>query len=100
MAKFRFIRIPASPLAVLLRTFHLVSEVAFARIASRAASRFAPELHVPDHFLLQLFAIEDKRFLFHPGIDPFAIVRAGISNLTGATTLQGGSTITQQLYNV
>ncbi len=42
-------------------------------------------------------AIEDERFYKHGGVDINAIVRAGIKNLESGETVQGGSTITQQL---
>ena len=42
-------------------------------------------------------AIEDERFYEHKGVDYGAIVRAGIKNLESGDTVQGGSTITQQL---
>jgi penicillin-binding protein 1A len=42
-------------------------------------------------------AIEDERFYEHGGVDPEGIVRAAVKNITSGSTLQGGSTITQQL---
>ncbi len=42
-------------------------------------------------------AIEDERFYEHSGVDPEGIVRAAVKNLTSGSTVQGGSTITQQL---
>jgi penicillin-binding protein 1A len=42
-------------------------------------------------------AIEDERFYKHDGVDVNAIVRAGIRNLESGETVEGGSTITQQL---
>src|SRR3954453_14666739 len=42
-------------------------------------------------------AIEDKRFYEHGGVDFEGIVRAGMKNITSGKTVQGGSTITQQL---
>lgn len=44
-------------------------------------------------------AIEDDQFYNHIGVDPRAIVRAALSNLTAGDLLggQGGSTITQQV---
>jgi penicillin-binding protein 1A len=42
-------------------------------------------------------AIEDERFYEHSGVDPEGVVRAAIKNITSGSTLQGGSTITQQL---
>ena len=42
-------------------------------------------------------ATEDRRFYEHGAIDPYGIVRAAVSNLTGHSGRQGGSSITQQL---
>jgi penicillin-binding protein 1A len=42
-------------------------------------------------------AIEDERFWSHSGVDYEGIVRAGVANVQSGETVQGGSTITQQL---
>ncbi len=42
-------------------------------------------------------AIEDERFYSHGGIDPEGIARAALKNLEAGKTVEGGSTITQQL---
>jgi penicillin-binding protein 1A len=42
-------------------------------------------------------AIEDARFYKHHGVDYEGVVRAALKNLQNRKTLQGGSTITQQL---
>ena len=42
-------------------------------------------------------SIEDKRFYDHHGVDYEGVVRAGWKNITSGKTVQGGSTITQQL---
>jgi penicillin-binding protein 1A len=42
-------------------------------------------------------ATEDERFYEHEGIDYGASVRAGVKNIASGSTVQGGSTITQQL---
>ena len=44
-----------------------------------------------------LVAIEDKRFYEHGAIDPMGIARALYTNTVAGETLEGGSTITQQL---
>lgn len=46
-----------------------------------------------------LFWIEDKRFPVHFGIDPIAVARAAVFNLHGRT-IQGASTIAQQIYSI
>ena len=43
-----------------------------------------------------VMAIEDRRFYSHFGVDPLGLARAFVNNLTGRS-IQGGSTITQQL---
>ncbi len=42
-------------------------------------------------------AVEDHRFYVHPGIDPIAVARAAVRNLRSPGTVEGGSTLTQQL---
>jgi len=42
-------------------------------------------------------AIEDQRFYEHGGVDAEGIVRAALKNLEAGKTVEGGSTITQQL---
>ena len=51
----------------------------------------------PILFLDILFAVEDRRFYQHIGIDPLGIARAFVSNLRSGQIDQGGSTLTQQL---
>ena len=52
---------------------------------------------MPEHLRDAVIAIEDERFYRHKGVDYSAIVRAGIRNIESGKTVQGGSTITQQL---
>ena len=52
---------------------------------------------VPAAFLAILLEVEDRRFHQHIGIDPLAIARAAWANLRAGHTVQGGSTLTQQL---
>jgi penicillin-binding protein 1B len=52
---------------------------------------------VPDHCRDAVLAAEDRHFFRHPGVDPIAIVRATIANVTPGGPTQGGSTLTQQL---
>ncbi len=42
-------------------------------------------------------AVEDRRFWWHPGIDPVGMLRAAWVDLRAGHVVQGGSTITQQV---
>ena len=77
-----------------------ISDLLFGSVAEKGAVKLAPAMGVPVHFLLQLFQVEDKRFIVHPGVDPIAVLRAATANGTSTGVIQGASTITQQLYNV
>ena len=68
-------------------------------IARRGAIKEAPvEASKLDPLTPAAFvAIEDRRFYRHWGIDPRAIGRAMVANLSAGGVRQGGSTITQQL---
>lgn len=53
--------------------------------------------HLPRHLVQALIATEDRRFYSHFGVDPLGIARAFYVNWQAGRTVQGGSTITQQL---
>ena len=66
-------------------------------IQSDVLRRVVPWRDVPVDLRRATVAIEDERFYEHDGVDVNAIIRAGIKNLESGDTVQGGSTITQQL---
>ncbi|MEA2360989.1 MAG: penicillin-binding protein [Thermoleophilaceae bacterium] len=66
-------------------------------VQSDILRRVLPGADIPVDLRRATVAIEDERFYKHKGVDLNAIVRAGIKNLESGETVQGGSTITQQL---
>ncbi len=52
---------------------------------------------MPPLLLETLLAVEDRRFVKHWGVDPWAILRAAWANIWAGRIVQGGSTLTQQL---
>ncbi len=52
---------------------------------------------IPDHLIKATLATEDRRFFEHFGIDVIGTARALVTNLNAGETVQGGSTLTQQL---
>ena len=56
-----------------------------------------PLAQIPKDLQNAFVAVEDHRFFRHPGVDPIALGRAVFRNFRDSGSLEGGSTLTQQL---
>ncbi|NWF38156.1 PBP1A family penicillin-binding protein [Mariprofundus sp. NF] len=56
-----------------------------------------PFNQIPKMLTQAFLAAEDQQFYEHPGINPARILSAALANLRAGHTVQGGSTITQQV---
>jgi penicillin-binding protein 1A len=56
-----------------------------------------PLEEIPDHLIKATLATEDRRFFEHFGVDVLGTARAFFENVRAGETVQGGSTLTQQL---
>jgi penicillin-binding protein 1A len=79
-------------------TFDLTSSdgVGFA-VRGGAPGRAVELAQVPRHLVDAVLAMEDRRFFAYAGMDLRGVIRAAFANLDAGGTVQGGSTITQQL---
>lgn len=66
------------------------------RRASRSTS-LPQDAPVPRALRDAFISSEDRRFEWHPGVDPLALVRAAASNVRAGRVVSGASTVTQQL---
>ena len=70
------------------------------RIANDGQWRFPYNPNIPEKFKSAIIQFEDKRFYYHPGIDPFALARAVVQNFKTGRIVSGGSTITMQVIRL
>lgn len=56
-----------------------------------------PYEKMPEKLVQAFISAEDDQFFNHPGVNVLSMVRAGIANFRAGHTVQGGSTITQQV---
>lgn len=63
----------------------------------REREHFTKYEELPPIYIDAVISAEDKRFFSHPGIDPLAIGRAILTDITTLSFKEGGSTITQQI---
>lgn len=71
-----------------------------AGIAGDGQWRFPQRKHTPEKFAACITTFEDKRFRYHPGVDPLALCRAIFQSMRNQSVVSGGSTITMQVIRL
>ncbi len=71
-----------------------------ARIAADGQWRFPSSADVPSRFSKAIISYEDKYFMFHPGVNPFSLVRALFQNIAAGHIVSGGSTLSMQVIRL
>lgn len=79
------------------RLFHFQEAVTAALDKRVKPENFVAANKIPAVMKEALVATEDKRFYEHGAVDMFGIARAFYTNVIAGETVEGGSTITQQL---
>jgi penicillin-binding protein 1C len=64
---------------------------------ANAEAGYWPMAALPLRVAAATLAVEDRRFYRHPGVDPLAIARAAIQNLSHGRRLSGASTVAMQV---
>ncbi len=75
-------------------------ELLGASIAADGQWRFGVASAVPEKFAAAITCFEDRRFYWHPGVDPIALGRAALSNVRERRVVSGGSTLTMQVVRL
>lgn len=83
------------PYSTLLYAFD--RQLLSARIASDEQWRFPAQDTVCRKFEICITTFEDKRFFYHPGVDPLAVGRAIWQNLKAGKIVSGASSLTMQI---
>lgn len=71
-----------------------------AKIAADGQWRFPQQDTVPEKFRKCIVSFEDRKFYFHPGIDPFALCRAVFQNVRTRKIVSGASTLSMQVVRL
>lgn len=71
-----------------------------ARTATDEQWRFPPGSALPEKYVTAVTLFEDKRFFYHPGVDPIAVVRAIWQNISENRVNSGASTLSMQVIRL
>ncbi|MFP4465814.1 MAG: penicillin-binding protein 1C [Candidatus Goldiibacteriota bacterium] len=79
---------------------HMTEDGELLRISLSPGGRYRirhPLSSISPYVIKGIIEYEDKMFYYHPGVNPYAVLRALYLNITSGRIVSGGSTITQQV---
>lgn len=76
------------------------NELLGAHIAEDGQWRFPQNESIPAKFRAAITVFEDKRFIFHHGVDFHAFIRAVWQNIKARKVVSGGSTLSMQVVRI
>ncbi len=71
-----------------------------ARVADDGQWRFPHDGKLPENYITAVTLFEDQYFMYHPGVNPFSIVRALYQNVLPGKNKSGASTLTMQVIRL
>jgi len=71
-----------------------------AKIADDQQWRFPERAEVPEKFKEAILHYEDRYFYFHPGFNPFSLLRAAYQDVRSGKIISGGSTLSMQVIRL
>src|SRR4030043_91693 len=75
-------------------------ELLGAKIADDGQWGFPYNEDVPEKFKHSIISFEDRYFYYHPGINPYSLIRASVFNIRSGRIVSGGSTLTMQVIRL
>ena len=97
LAFFLAIPQPSFPGGLSVAVYARRGELLGAAVSDAGQWRLPSGAAVPPRFIQALATYEDKRFFFHAGVDPIALLRAVLQNSRAGKIVSGGSTISMQV---
>jgi penicillin-binding protein 1C len=92
-SRAELVRVPAS-FIVLDRQHRFLAQVGG---SDARGYGYWPAPATSDRVVAALLALEDRRFWSHPGVDPLAVARAAVQNLSAGRRVSGASSIAMQV---
>ncbi len=75
-------------------------EIIDMQVAKDGQMRFEGISELPERYVMSLLMFEDKNFIYHKGVDWWAICRALIANVKEGRIVSGGSTLSMQVVRL